>query len=449
MESLSFLRGVLKDNFKMPVLTKKSILLIFIGLATEIIFFFTTYEVSKSIYVLIFSMLLFDVWLPVIISIIVLFFQPFSVFARNGVLKKAERRRSKIKNLKVIGITGSYGKTSTKEFLATILSSKFKVLKTKEHQNSEIGIASCILTELKPEHEVFIVEMGAYNKGKINEVSYMVKPYMGIITGANEQHLALFGSLDNLISAEGGIELANSLPKNGTIIVNNDSKLASQIRLKLPQGKEKIFVSMNKKLDLWAEDIFIEPEYVSFKAVLKNEGSADFKINIAGAFNISNLLMAIGAASEIGMSMDEISKASRNIKLEQGSINIFRNNEDVVFLDSSYSANPDGVIANLDYLNVYGGKKIVVMPSLIELGPAFKEVHRRIGKKISEVCDMAIITTKDGFKDIKSGAGDFKEIYLVEEPNKVVEKINEFCSKGDAVLFEGRIPAEIILNYAV
>lgn len=448
-ESLSFLKGVLKDNFKMPVLTKKSVLLIIIGLATEIIFFFTTYEVSKSIYVLIFSMLLFDVWLPVIISIIVLFFQPFSVFMRSRILKKARNSREKNRKLKVIGITGSYGKTSTKEFLATILSSKFKVLKTKEHQNSEIGIARCILAELRPDHEVFIVEMGAYNKGKIAEVSNMVRPNMGIITGANEQHLALFGSLDNLISAEGGIELANSLPKNGTIIVNNDAKLISQIRAKLPQGKEKIFVSANRKLDLWAEDVLVEPEYVSFKAVLKNEGSADFRVNTAGAFNIVNLLMAIGAASEIGMSMDEIAKACRNIKLEQGSINIFRNSNDVVFLDSSYSANPDGVIADLDYLNVYAGKKVVVMPSLIELGPAFKEVHQKIGKRISEVCDLAIITTRDGFKYIKSGAGDFKEVYLIEEPNKIIDKLNGFCAKGDAVLFEGRIPAEIILNYAV
>lgn len=84
------------------------------------------------------------------------------------------------------------------------------------------------------------------------------------------------------------------------------------------------------------------------------------------------------------------------------------------------------------------------MPSLIELGPASKEVHKKIGKRISEVCDLAIITSKDGFDSIRAGAGNFKEIYLIENPEVVVKRINEFCAKGDTVLFESRIPSEII-----
>ncbi|MCX6759865.1 MAG: UDP-N-acetylmuramoyl-tripeptide--D-alanyl-D-alanine ligase [Candidatus Nealsonbacteria bacterium] len=434
LESASFLIGVWRNSFKRPVLTKKSSLLIFIGLASEIIFFFTTAAMSDSIYVLIFWMIFFDVWLPVVVSVIVLFVQPFTVLVRKSILKKAENKRKENKNLKVIGITGSYGKTSTKEFLAAILSSKYNVLKTREHQNSEIGIASCILAELKPEHEIFIVEMGAYNKGKIKEVCDMVRPEIGIITGANEQHLALFGSIANLISAEGGIELANSLPKNGTIIINSDTKLISEIKDKLPIDKEKIFVSSDI-----AENVFIEPEFISFRTK-----GVDFKINAAGGFNIVNALMAIAVASKLEMSSEEISKAARNIKLEQGSINIIENRNGIIFLDSSYSANPDGVIADLDYLNIYNGKKVVIMPSLIELGPAGKVVHQRIGKRISEVCDLAIITSKDGFNDIKAGAGDFKEVYLIENPENVVKKINEFCNKVDAVLFESRIPSEII-----
>jgi len=436
LESLSFLIGVWKNSFKRPILTKKSILLIVIGLASEVIFFYTTASISNSIYILIFWMIFFDVWLPVVVSIIVLFLQPFAVLIRKGILKKAENKRKKNKNLKVIGITGSFGKTSTKEFLATILSSKYSVLKTKKHQNSEMGIAGCILAELKPEHEVFIVEMGAYNKGKIKEVSGMVKPEIGVITGANEQHLALFGSLDNLISAEGGIELANSLPRGGTVIINSDAKLIDEIKAKLPDDKEKIFVSVKN-----AENIFVEPEFISFRKDL-----VDFKINVAGGFNIVNILMAIEVALKLKMSLNEILKATSDIRLNQGSINIVENRNGITFLDSSYSANPDGVIADLDYLNVYKGKKVVIMPSLIELGPATKEVHQRIGKRMSEVCDLVIITSKDSFNDIKNGAGDFKKIYLIENPEDVVKRINGFCAKGDVVLFESRIPSEIILK---
>lgn len=445
-ESASFLIAVWKNSFKRPVLTKKSILLIFIGLASELIFFYTTAVASSSIYVLIFLMLLFDIWLPVLISIIVLFFQPFTVLARNQVLKKAAKKRSKMNNLKVIGITGSYGKTSTKEFLATILSQRFKVLKTKEHKNSEIAIAKSILTELNSEHEILIVEIGAYNKGKIKEVCDIIKPDMGIITGANEQHLALFGSFNNLVSAEGGVELSNALPENGTLIINNDSVLISDIKKNILKPNKKIFVSMKEKSDLWAENIFIEPGYVSFRAVTKDKERADFRVSIDGGFNIVNILMAIAAAKELKMGLNEIAKAANNILPEQGSINALESKEGVIFLNSSYSANPDGVIADLDYLNVYGNKKVIVMPSLIELGPASKNAHQRIGKRVGEVCDLAIITSKDHFNDIKAGAEGFKDVFLMENPEDVVKKINEFCQKGDAVLFEGRIPPEIIMK---
>ena len=264
----------------------------------------------------------------------------------------------------------------------------------------------------------------------------MVKPEIGIISGANEQHLALFGSLDNLISAEGGIELANSLPKGGTVIINSDAKLIDEIKAKLPDDKEKIFVSVKN-----AENIFVEPEFISFRKDL-----VDFKINVAGGFNIVNILMAIEVALKLKMSLNEILKATSDIRLNQGSINIVENRNGITFLDSSYSANPDGVIADLDYLNVYKGKKVVIMPSLIELGPATKEVHQRIGKRMSEVCDLVIITSKDSFNDIKNGAGDFKKIYLIENPEDVVKRINGFCAKGDVVLFESRIPSEIILK---
>lgn len=436
LESINFLLAVWRNSFKRPIFTKKSILLVIVALASEVVFFYWTAAMSKNIYVLIFWMIFFDIWLPVIVSAIVLFFQPFVVLMRKIVLRRAKNKLSKNKNLKVIGITGSFGKTSTKEFLATILESKYKVLKTKAHQNSEIGIASCILTELKPEHEIFIVEMGAYNKGKIREVSDIVRPEIGIITGTNEQHLALFGSIENLISAEGGIELAEYLPKNSLLIVNADSRLISAIKSRMPKDREKIFVSLNM-----AENIFIEPKCVSFSAK-----GANFKVNVAGAFNIVNILMAIEVALKLKLSLNEISESAKNIKMEQGSINVIENKNGVVFLDSSYSANPDGVIADLDYLNVYSQKKILIMPSLIELGPATKEAHQRIGKRISEVCDLAIITTKDSFKDIKDGAGNFNELYLIENPQKAVEKINEFCQRGDAVLFEGRIPTEIVVN---
>ena len=138
----------------------------------------------------------------ILIPLLILSFQIPSALWRKNLINKAKQKRLKFKNLLVIGITGSYGKTSTKEFLATILSEKYKVLKTKEHQNSEVGVSQCILNDLKPEHEIFVCEMAAYNRGGIKLLCDIVKPKIGILTGINEQHMATFGSQENIIKTK-------------------------------------------------------------------------------------------------------------------------------------------------------------------------------------------------------------------------------------------------------
>ena len=165
-----------------------------------------------------------------------------------------------------------------------------------------------------------------------------------------------------------------------------------------------------------------------------------------GIHNIDNILLSASCAQKLGMSLEEISRACLKIKPEQGGMKFLRKDAPVV-IDSSYSANPDGVIADLDYLKTLRqaqGKLIIVMPCLIELGRVSKEVHKRIGRKIGEVCDLAIITTRDYFKEIKKTAeiGSL-QIFLIENPKEIIAKIKEFCKNDDVVLLEGRVPKEI------
>jgi len=311
-ETLLFLKNVFQKNIKIPVLTKKSAVLIFFAVFVEIVFLLIAKAKTSDIYYFSFWLLLFDIFSLGIGSTIVLSFQPITVLIRNSVIKKATQKRNQFKSLIVIGITGSYGKTTTKEFLATILSQKFKTLKTKKHRNSEMGISRCILEELSPEHQVFVVEMGAYGKGGIKLLADIVKPKIGIVTGVNQQHLALFRSMENLISAEGGIELAQALPSDGTIVLNQDneiirSKIKGQIT-KL-QVRNQRYYSTKTQADIWAENTRVEKEYVSFRVLTKEGESADFRINVLGGHNVSNLLAAILVAKELGMSLKEISKA--------------------------------------------------------------------------------------------------------------------------------------------
>ena len=450
LEAINAFKNLFKKRMKAPVLTFKTITLIFICLFIEIavaFLFFQTFTKDYPFFIL--GLLLFDIFIPLIVSVVVLFFQPLAVLRKNQIIRKAVKKREQFKNLSVIGITGSYGKTSTKEFLAVILSQKFNVLKTKENQNSEIGISQCILDELKPEHQVFIAEMGAYNKGGIRLLCKITKPKIGILTGISEQHLATFGSQKNIISAK--FELIESLPEEGTAILNCDSRYM-KTKIQNPDYKVKVknqkLYSLQEKLDIWAENILTNRDWLSFRVFLKSGESADFRLNALGKHNVLNLLGAVAAAKELGMSLEEIRQGAQRISSQEGGMVLKKSPFGANIIDSSYSANPDGVISDLDYLKVWSGKKAIIMPCLIELGSSSKSIHKRIGEKIAEVCQLAIITTKDNFKKVKEGAigkGMKPEnIIFSENPKEITEATKDFNRENDILLLEGRISKEIL-----
>ena len=451
-----FLSRIFVDKIKIPSKTKKALFLIAVSFGVAVLFLMfvsLTFKEAPQVPV---WLLAFDILIPLIISAIVLLFQPFTVLIKKSILKKAAQKIENIKSvygkLIVVGITGSYGKTSTKEFLATILSKKFKVLKTKEHQNTELGVAKCVLDELKKDHQIFVVEMGSYTKGGIKSLCNIVKPEIGIVAGVNEQHVALFGSLENLLSAEGGRELAGSLRKNGLLVVNGENKYCLDLYKKadLPSGAMKKIYSLNRERvnsDIWTENITVNKESLSFIAMAKNKALAHFKVSVLGQQNIQNLLAAILVAKELGMSFEEIADACKLIKQEQAGIILKKGKHGINIIDSSYSSNPDGVKADLNYLNVFDAKKVIVMPCIIELGRRSSEIHEALGRKIGKICDFCIITTKEKFDNIKRGAIDSgmekKNIIFCENPEDIQALLTLFCKKGDAVLLEGRVPEKL------
>ena len=465
-ELVIFGKNIYLKNFKKPVKTFKTIFLTCASFAVVVLFLFWTFRIKIFLQPIL--ILGFDIVTPIIISAIVLFFQPFFVFARNLKLKKAENKLEKIRNLnnlKIIAITGSYGKTSTKEFLTTILSKKFKVLSTSAHQNSEIGIANCILNDLKPSHQVFIAEIGAYNKGKVREVCNILKPKFGIITGVNEQHLSLFGSMKNLLLAEGGQEMSKTLPECGTLFLNGDNKYCLDLYKKDGKYNKKIYSIDNKIInsDVWSDSVEVFRDYISFLAVDKTGSLAHFDVKVLGKQNVQNLLGAILVAKELGMPMGEISEACKNIIQEQGGMVLKQGKHGIDIIDSSYSANPDGVFADLKYLSIFPNKKIIVMPCLIELGKKSSEIHEKIGKGIATVCDLAIITSKDKFKEIEKGFNEAKlalrvipaeagiqsrspnhgTVIFCDKPEEIYSAITLFAKSGDTVLLEGRVPNKL------
>lgn len=430
-------KHILRKTFKFPVLTKKTLLILLSGFILEffvVIFFFGLEDYNFYLYLLTLSILA-----PLIVSALVFVFELVAIVWRRKIIRKATKKRKKFKDLTVIGITGSYGKTSTKEFLAKILSKKFRILKTKNHQNSEVGISRCVLDELSSECQVFICEMGAYNKGGIKLLANIVKPKIGVLTGISKQHLATFGSLENIIETK--YELIESLPEDGLAVFNGYNEYCKSLY------KRTIISKKLTSVDIRAENVKVEEEKVSFVVSTKND-KKEFELNLLGKYWIEDVLMAVQVAESLGMNLEEISEACREIEAMPGSMRPVENKDNLNILDATYSANFNGVIAHLDYLDIWQGKKLIVMPCLIELGSFSREIHKKIGERIGKTCDLAIITSRDYFDSIREGAvsGGMKkdDVLFLKDAHKIFEKIKSFSGKEDVVLLESRIPNKLL-----
>jgi len=470
LESLKFFVNLYKKRLKKPVFTFKAIVIcggcfILFALIVSALFVF-----DIDIIQFVQCLLAIDILTFLFVSAFVFLLHPLTLFFQYRLLQKAKKKREKFRDLIVIGITGSYGKTTTKEITSFILAHKFKVLKTEKHINAEVGIAKTILEKLN-DQEIFVVEMGAYERGKIRQVCKMVKPKIGVLTGINQQHMATFGSQEKII--EGKFELIEALPEDGIAVLNWDNQFINSKLLpagrqgksqkskpRLPDGQAQLksqklknikiikYAIKNKnEADVWAEGVKVQKEKLSFWISTK-EGKKEFcEVNLIGGHNVYAILAACAVARELGMSLTEITQILKEIKPDFGAMKLKKGVGGINIIDASYSANPDGVISALDYLKVWENKKVIVMPCLIELGRSSKKVHRKIGEKIAEVCDLAIITTKDRFKDIKQGAisKGMKEenVLFLENSEKIFEKIKNFCGTEDVVLLEGRVPERL------
>lgn len=425
---------ILRRKIISPQKTSKTLFL----LAFIFTFFFAFLAIVSNydLFLIAISILLFDIFSPFFSSFIILLLQPITVFLRNKIINKAIAKRKTFENLLVIGITGSYGKSSTKEFLKEILSKDFNVISTEKNENSEMGISNCILNNIKEEHEIFICEMGAYNRGGIKLLCKIVEPKIGILTGINNQHLATFGSQDNIIKTK--FELIDSLPQEGLAVLNWDNQY---IKENFKKDISSVKYSTLEEADIWAEEISEDKEGVSFKFNSQKGESYVFKTKIKGSQNVSNLLACIGVAKKLGMTIEEI--AERINSIEDRLMIKKVKNFDVIF--STYSSNFNGIISHLDYLKKWKGEKIIVMPCLIELGSDAKRSHYEIGKKIGEICDLAIITSRDYEKELKDGSNMQKEKMLfMSDGKKIFDKIFLNSKSDSVILLESRVPVKLI-----
>lgn len=386
------------------------------------------------------TLLLLEIVRPVFVSMIVLLVGVPFRFAKKFVIKKATAKIRSLKNLKVIGITGSYGKTSTKEFLYDILRNDFKVVKTPKNVNVDIGVARTVLSDLDEETEIFIVEMGAYKRQEIDDICRIVNPTIGILTGINEQHLSLFGNIENTIRAKA--ELFVSLPKDGVAIVNWDNKNCHKA-LKFNSAGEVVKYGMEGERDVKATGVKQEEGLLKFNIHIGKE-SEKFEVGVLGKHYVQNLLGSIYCAYKLGLGLKEISQYAKSCRAVEQSLELFDGKNETRILDDSYNSNPHGFIAALKTANDLEAKRILLVTmGMLELGKKSDELHRKVAKEIKKVCDKVFVTSQDAFRVFSK---DIENIQIAEDHKELIKLLDKEIRKGDLILFENRIP-HVVLDH--
>lgn len=376
--------------------------------------------------------------------------QPIDEVMKIIYLNQAQGILEKHPKLMVIGITGSYGKTSMKNILQQILETKYKVLATPSSFNTDLGIAKIIKKSLQKNHEIFIVEMGAYKKGEIRKICKLVKPQMAIITGINEQHLDRFKKMENIMAAK--TEIIDCLPKNGTVFLNADNKY-------LQKYFEENFTKLqNMKIisyGIYTEDRnntiseinFIEDnletEFFWDKYQLK------LKTKLLGEHNLLNLVGALEIAKKLKINPKDFQSILARIKAVPHRMEIVPTENGVLVIDDAYSANPDGFEAAMKTISQFEKhRRIVVTPGIIELGSKEMEIHEKIGEEMGKKCEVIILIGKARkHKRIKSLIQGIEKtnfnrenLFVVKSLEEGQKKIAEIVKIGDLILFENDLP---------
>lgn len=376
---------------------------------------------------------------PYILFLAYLINEPFEEIIKRYYLKRAKNKLDKSKVLK-IGITGSYGKTSIKEILKTILSQKYRVLATPASYNTPLGIA-ITSKNLDSTHDIFIAEMGARSKGDIKELATLVKPSYGVLTGINNQHLETFDSPETIKDTK--FELFENLAENGKGFFSNDSEGARELYERF--GGEKFCAGLSGENNLvTATDISTGQHGMSFTLVIRGEKPVKCNTVLLGRHSVSNICLAAAVAYKIGLTPQEIAQGINRIQSIGHRLELMPNNKNIVIIDDSYNSNEDGIKAAMEVLDTFSGRKIVLTPGLVELGKIENVANLAFGNLLAKNADIVIIIGKHNaemlINGLTAGGMDKSNIFFAKTLNKGNAMLNEMLREGDVVLFENDLP---------
>jgi UDP-N-acetylmuramoyl-tripeptide--D-alanyl-D-alanine ligase len=381
---------------------------------------------------------------PLLLFLANLLLVPVQSAINQTYLRQAQRRLHDVEPL-VIGITGSYGKTSTKYLLEQLLSGHRRVFKTPLSYNSLMGVCRAINDGLPADCDVFIAEMGAYRPGDIKELCDLVQPTIGILTAIGPQHLERFKTIDNIQQTK--YELIAALPPEGVAILNNDdprcrvlADRTTHVRV-MRYGLDRD----GQALDVWAENMTMGPEGLSFTMADQQGRQVAAQTILLGRHAILNILGAACAAMALGLSLEDLAKAIRRLPPVPHRLQLMDNGGGVTIIDDSYNSNPIGAMAALEVLQGFrAGRRILVTPGMVELGPLEAQLNEELGAQAAAVCDYVILVGVERTKPLLAGLQrkNFppENVRVVRDLKAATLVLPTVVSVGDTVLFENDLP---------
>ncbi len=320
---------------------------------------------------------------------------PIEKHIANGFTKDAKRILSEMPDLTIIGVTGSYGKTSVKHYLTALLSVKYSVLMTPESYNTPMGVVRTIRELLKPSHEIFVCEMGARNRGDIREICDIVHPHHGIVTAVGEQHLETFKTMETVVDTK--FELIEALPEGGIAFLNIDNEYIASRDVR---GVKVVSYGLYDGAVYTATDIVVDENGSRFTVHAPDGDICEYTTRLLGMHSIQNLLGSIAVANQLGITLKELRSPVRHMKPVPHRLQLLPDG----YIDDAYNSNPTGFRAALDVLGAMKDtRRVLVTPGMVELGEQQDMLNEELGAYAASRCDWVVLVGERQAPPLKKG----------------------------------------------
>lgn len=420
------------------VYTKRIVRLLITDLLIYIAFNLCNFLLVDNIQLQFILQMTFCILAPFVLLLANFINMPIELAINNYYINDAKKIIRSHKSLITIGVTGSYGKTSVKFMLGTLLGAKYNVLVTPESYNTPLGITKTIRKSLRATHDIFVCEMGAKYVGEIKEICNIVNPNHGIITSIGPQHLETFKTLENVIKTK--FELADSLPDSGMLFLNGeDINIRSNHHY-----SSAITYGFSSNNNYYASDICVSSKGTSF-IVHHNSEQTMFNTVLLGQHNVLNLLGAIAICCELGIELNKLPPFVKIIQPVEHRLQLSHQGNTTV-IDDAYNSNPSGVKAAMNVLSLFDGFKIVVTPGMVELGDIQEEENYKFGALMAKVCDFVVLVgpkqTAPILKGLTDNGFDSANIFITSDLTEGANKAFSLQSNNSnkIVLFENDLP---------